>query len=135
MVLPFALSDTTGMALWSPNKRAGSANNQLNVSGNMAVQTYRIDDLVQQLNMPFPNHIKIDVDGIECLILSGGVKTLSDIRVKSLIVEVDERNEEQVDCVVDELKACGFGEPVTRHSPYFEKNYYLPSCNYLFTRK
>ena len=45
-----------------------------------------IDESISKLNLPAPQHIKIDVDGIEPLILAGGVQTLK--RVESVSVEV-----------------------------------------------
>jgi len=45
-----------------------------------------IDEAISKLNLPAPQHIKIDVDGIEPLILAGGVQTLK--QVESVSVEV-----------------------------------------------
>ena len=45
-----------------------------------------IDEAISKLNLPMPQHIKIDVDGIEPLILAGGVQTLK--QVESVSVEV-----------------------------------------------
>ena len=52
---------------------------------------YSIDDFVEFFAPPLPTHIKIDVDGLEPDILRGGKNTLSDISVKSVIVEVEEK--------------------------------------------
>ena len=45
-----------------------------------------IDESISKLNLPAPQHIKIDVDGIEPLILAGGTQTL--MQVESVSVEV-----------------------------------------------
>jgi FkbM family methyltransferase len=47
-----------------------------------------LDDLTGPLGLPFPNHIKIDVDGIEERIIEGATRTLTDPRLKSVLVEV-----------------------------------------------
>ena len=47
-----------------------------------------LDDLVGRFSLPFPNHIKIDVDGIEDLIVQGARRTLADPRLKSVLIEV-----------------------------------------------
>jgi FkbM family methyltransferase len=47
-----------------------------------------LDDLTGQFGLPFPNHIKIDVDGIEEEIIAGAGRTLADPRLKSALVEV-----------------------------------------------
>ena len=50
---------------------------------------FSIDDFMHQFNPPFPTHIKIDVDGIESAILRGARRTLSDPRLRSVLVELD----------------------------------------------
>lgn len=49
---------------------------------------FTIDDLVERFECPFPNHIKIDVDGIEEKIISGAETTIRDSRLKSILVEI-----------------------------------------------
>jgi FkbM family methyltransferase len=52
-----------------------------------------MDEIINNLNIPIPNFIKIDVDGIEHLILSGGKFILSN--VKSVLIEIDDNFIEQ----------------------------------------
>lgn len=47
-----------------------------------------MDDAVARLDMAQPDYIKMDVDGIEHLILKGGLKVLS--RVKGVLIEINE---------------------------------------------
>lgn len=47
-----------------------------------------LDDLTGTFGAPFPSHVKIDVDGIEEEIVSGAERTLTDPRLKSVLVEV-----------------------------------------------
>lgn len=72
-----------------------------------SVLSYRIDDLVKEFNVPIPNHIKIDVDGIEFRILKGAKETLSNSLVKSIILEVEEGDEE-ADQIIEFLAGKGF---------------------------
>jgi hypothetical protein len=53
----------------------------------------RMDDLNHSVAIPTPDFIKIDVDGIEHLILSGGEEVLSS--VKGVLIEVNDAFEEQ----------------------------------------
>ena len=53
----------------------------------------RMDDVNKNLAVPIPDYIKMDVDGIEHLILSGGEKVLS--TVKGILIEVNDAFEEQ----------------------------------------
>ena len=55
------------------------------------VLCYRLDELIEQLSLPIPNHIKLDVDGHELAILQGGQETLMNSQVKSLLVELNEQ--------------------------------------------
>jgi FkbM family methyltransferase len=55
------------------------------------VLAYRLDDLIEQFGLSFPDHIKIDVDGIEFAILEGAEQTLKSI--KSLLIEIEEGTE------------------------------------------
>ena len=52
-----------------------------------------MNDIKQILEVPQPNYIKIDVDGIEHLIIQGGEKVL--FHVKELLVEINKNFEEQ----------------------------------------
>ena len=47
-----------------------------------------LEDLIKIYKQPFPNHIKIDVDGFEKNIIQGGKNILKDKRVQSVLIEV-----------------------------------------------
>ena len=47
-----------------------------------------LDYLWQSWGMDFPNHLKIDVDGLEDKVITGGAQTLQDQRLKSILIEV-----------------------------------------------
>jgi FkbM family methyltransferase len=47
-----------------------------------------LDDLTGRFALPFPNHVKIDVDGIEAEIIRSAGNTLADTRLKTALVEV-----------------------------------------------
>lgn len=131
---PFGISDRTGIFFWEPNVSAGSADNQLlSESKTACVQSYSIDELVMCPGVEFPNHIKLDVDGIEKLILEGGKNTLGDKRVQSLMCEVTE-GDPDTGYIVDFIKQQGFNDPITRHAPYYDDYHYAPMFNYLFTK-
>jgi len=52
-----------------------------------------LDTLVEIFRMPNPDHIKIDVDGLESKVLQGGLKTFGNS--KSILIEIDEKNKDQ----------------------------------------
>ena len=55
-----------------------------------------------------PDYIKIDVDGMEHLILDGGNEYLSEKKIKSISVEVNKNFKEQLEKVNEILKKCNF---------------------------
>ena len=65
-----------------------------------------MNDIKQNLEVPQPNYIKIDVDGIEHLIIEGGEKVL--LHTKELLVEINENFEEQNNNSSKYLKQLGF---------------------------
>ena len=59
---------------------------EIDASFDYSVLGVTIDEAISALKLPPPQHIKIDVDGIEPLILAGGAQTL--MQVESVSVEV-----------------------------------------------
>ena len=57
--------------------------------------------------MPFPDHIKIDVDGIEHKIIQGGSKTLNNPQLKSILIEINSNRKED-EKIIDKLKYYNF---------------------------
>jgi FkbM family methyltransferase len=97
-VIPNPLSDETQSSYLSLFSRewGGSSNsftNRQTADGNEMTPSFdyqivgtTIDEAISALKLPAPEHIKIDVDGIEPLILVGGAQTLK--QVESVSVEV-----------------------------------------------
>ena len=55
----------------------------------LATLVYSLDDLIEKFKLDMPNHLKIDVDGTEMAVINGAQKTLSNPKVKSILVEID----------------------------------------------
>lgn len=49
---------------------------------------FAVDELAAMATMPFPNHVKIDVDGIEEEIVRGAKRTLADPALRSVQIEI-----------------------------------------------
>lgn len=94
-----AFADKTNLGeLCCSDAEVGQAGNNLqqegqkNISLNansffQTVPVFSIDDFCRIYDLPAPDHIKLDVDGLEDVILRGGPQTLS--RIKSLIIEIE----------------------------------------------
>ena len=59
-----------------------------------------INNLIDNKILEIPDYIKIDVDGIEHLILEGGSKYLKNNKLKSLSVEINENFRDQYEKVL-----------------------------------
>ena len=117
-IMPIALNNSVGFnlmrhsttnwggALSAFDKEYGQDGRKLNDIFSYLTFGVSLDFAVKNLNIPLPDYIKIDVDGIEHLILEGGVDAINN--AKELLVEVNEDFEEQrIQC--DEiLKKNGF---------------------------
>jgi len=68
---------------------------------------FTMDDFIEQFGPPFPNYLKIDVDGLEWMILQGGIKTLSDPRLRSAMIELSVTDKAENLKSVELLKNCG----------------------------
>lgn len=66
----------------------------------------KMDSLILNCNLPVPRFLKIDVDGLEILVLEGALTTLRGIR--ELLIEVDQKNIGNNRKVENLLKNTGF---------------------------
>lgn len=93
-----------------------------------------MDSLAAEGGLPFPNHLKIDVDGLEELILSGGLKTLKDPRLKSLSIEVPEDDTGHAIRITEMLQNCDLKVHSRKHSELMDQGPWSHVYNYVFIR-
>ncbi|HKP47724.1 MAG TPA: FkbM family methyltransferase [Pyrinomonadaceae bacterium] len=79
--------------------------------------SFRIDDLIEQFKVPVPNHIKIDVDGIELSVLRGADRTLANPVVRSVLVELEQGESEQAITAFLQSKGFKLNSKYTRLTP------------------
>ena len=72
---------------------------------------FRLDELVESKAIPVPNHIKIDVDGIEPKVVAGAANVLKNPAMRSLLIETN-LNLDDHRQMVQELSNLGF-----KHDP------------------
>ena len=92
-----------------------------------------MDQAISLLKLSQPDYIKMDVDGIEHLILKSGSETLK--KVKSLLVEVDDRFETQKQNTTKYLTNAGFKLTEKSHSQLFEGTKYDSCFNQIWKKK
>ncbi len=94
-----------------------------------------IDFLIDQKIIPKPNYIKLDVDGTEHLILSGGLKCLKYKGLKKIIIEINENFKKQFMSVKTILKKNGFKVlQKKRAENFYESKKFKKTFNYIFER-
>ena len=49
---------------------------------------YALDDFVAAQSIPVPNHVKIDVDGFEHLVVEGALQTFANTNLRSVLIEI-----------------------------------------------
>ncbi len=91
-----------------------------------------MNDLKNLLKISQPDYIKIDVDGIEHLILQGGEKVL--LNTKELLIEVNERFEQQKNQCFKYLKELGFTLKEKRRSDLFKDTDFSLTYNQIWVK-
>jgi len=85
--------------------------------------------------LDIPDYIKIDVDGIEHLILEGGDKFLKNEKVKSLSIEVNENFKEQYNNILNLMKKYKFKVLHKKHNEEIAQSDFKHIYNYVFVKQ
>ena len=84
-----------GCAMNTFGENFGDDGNKIYEKNSYKVFGNNINNLIDNKILDIPDYIKIDVDGIEHLILEGADKYLNSKKIKSISVELNEKFEEQ----------------------------------------
>lgn len=137
--LNIALSDQNGLDyLYVPIFSSGTAFNQLEHSPRQkngqtrkgfkqGIFSYTLDSFTEAFSEYFPNHIKIDVDGIQAKIIAGASRTLENPKVQSILIELDQNltaDQEAIDLFLSK------GFDITSRTAKLERGVF----NYIFRR-
>jgi FkbM family methyltransferase len=104
------------------------------------VFTYRTlsisgDDLLSLYAMQAPDYIKIDVDGIEHVILSGMTRVLAASQLKSVLVETNFDFLEQADRITVLMEGTGFSLIQRAHAECFDDSRFSNTYNCIWSRQ
>lgn len=94
---------------------------------------YSLDEFVKENPGMVPQHIKIDVDGIEDLIIKGAMKLLKHRKVRSVLIEINEELKEHLK-IIEILKESGFKVKSRNQSELFETSDFKHCFNYIFKK-
>ncbi|MEK9627560.1 MAG: FkbM family methyltransferase [Nitrospinota bacterium] len=131
----FFMSNTEiGSALHSFSKATDWKGQSFSPKFKQGMIGFTIDEFIKRFDPKFPTYIKIDVDGIEKQIVEGAVETLNDIRLKSILVELDESQPEISNTVISILENAGLKLCSKQHSALFDNTEYSSVYNHIFRR-
>lgn len=144
VVLPIPLSDNLsisklnmtntdwGGALSTFGKEYGHDGKTLKKTFEYQLVGLSIDEVVKLLKIPAPDYIKMDVDGIEQLILAGAKNTLK--KVNSVSIEINEDfTEQRLNCEKI-LTSAGLKFKQKRHSEMFDSGMFKNTYNQIWVR-
>jgi len=143
-IVPLALSDRCavnklnmstmerGGALSTFGERYGHDGRPLHKAFEFATIGITMSDAVSSLGIPEPQYIKIDVDGIEHLILQGGMPVLQ--QVTGVLVEINDEFIEQSRGSAQCLEAAGLRLRDKSHSRMVEESEFHLAYNQIWRR-
>ncbi len=97
-----------------------------------------IDSLIEDKILTIPDYVKIDVDGIEHLILEGGATNcLKDKKLKSVSIEINENFSDQYNAIIQIMKKNNFDLLHKKNNLKFlgKESKFSKSFNYVFIKK
>lgn len=104
-----------------------------NVVFKQGMFSYSTDEIIEKYGFSVPNYIKIDVDSIEDRIVYGADKTISNVAVKGILIELDE-TEKRTEELIAFLSARGLELKEKRQSNMFKESAFKTQFNYIFER-
>jgi FkbM family methyltransferase len=91
-----------------------------------------LDNLVYKYKFLMPNHIKIDVDGNERKILLGAKKLLKSKKIKSLMIEINYKNKNEINTIFKLLSINNF--KLKYKSKRIYSNKFIEARNFYFIK-
>lgn len=146
MGLNLALSDCDSLGfLYLPEFKGGAALNNLGETKNwkhedfdptfkQGILSFSLDSLMEKRSIPFPTHIKIDVDGIEAKIIKGAIATLKNPKLKSVLVELNEALKVDIE-TISLIESLGFKIHSKKQSVISENSEFSSAYNYIFLKE
>ena len=110
---------------------------KLNPTNSYKLFTTNIDQIIDDKILDIPNYIKIDVDGIEHLILKGGSKMLKNPKILEIQIEINENFSEQHNSIIKIMKDCMFKFKEKKRNDLnqdYSQKEFSKIYNYYFTR-
>ena len=119
-----------GSSLHTLGKPVNFVGNVFKPKYTQQVMKMSVDNLIGDFGVKQPNHMKIDVDGVEADVIEGAMRTISSPSFKSLMVEFNEDFDSD-QAAIEKIKSVGFRVVRKAHNPsrFFKSdgvfNYYF----------
>ncbi|MFA5844038.1 MAG: FkbM family methyltransferase [Coriobacteriia bacterium] len=130
----FMANTELGGALNSFGEATDWQGNPFTASLKQAMVGFGVDDFIEQFGPPFPNHIKLDVDGIEDKIVRGSRRTLADSRLKSVLIELHTERRQYYQEVTALFERSGLRLQERKHVPESDEGEFSNVYNHIFVR-
>ena len=121
----------------SLDKNIDFEGNKINPTNKYQIFSTNIDKIIEDEILDVPDYIKIDVDGIEHLILKGGLKLLKNYKVLEMQIEINENYPDQYNSIIKVMDNCSFKFKEKKRnnlSGYYDDKKFSKIYNYYFTR-
>jgi FkbM family methyltransferase len=92
---------------------------------------FSLNDLCLKQGLPIPDHIKIDVDGLESQIIQGAGEVLKNSKVKTVLIEINKSPDDVYD-VQKAIESCGFTLSNTSRREFVNEK--INARNYIFKK-
>lgn len=122
-----------GGALSTFGEDYGHDGKKLNATFSFQTLGISMNDVVAEFSIPVPDFIKMDVDGIEHLILQGGGEVLKN--VKGILIEINDEFVEQAEVSSSCLRLAGFRLIEKAHSDLVQNSPFASSFNQIWERQ
>ncbi len=110
---------------------------KIDASNKYQLFSTNIDQIIEEGILDVPDYIKIDVDGIEHLILKGGTNLLKVPKILGIQIEINENYGDQYTNVLKIMNECNFKFKEKKRndlSKYYLDKKFSKMYNYYFTR-
>ena len=144
IIMPIALNDTMGVnqmlmtetdwggALTTFGRNFGWDGKKIKTEFEFQTFGMSMDQALDLLQLPIPDYIKMDVDGLEHFILKGGSQVLSQIR--GILIEVNDDFKKQSETCEKLLSKAGLTLIEKRHADMFEGTKFSSIYNQIWSR-
>ena len=146
-IIPFAVSNLENkfLILREKNFTEGGALNAFGVDYDYSGKKFdfsnsyktfgtSLNNLINQKILEIPNYIKIDVDGIEDLILDGADDILKNQNLRSILIEINDKFRTQKNNIIQTMNNHNFDLFLKKRNDYYYKGEFEEIYNYIFKK-